>query len=449
MAPPRLSLTFLGTCSGGGPLVNRAWSSACLSVDGKLWLIDCGEGTLMQFMKAGLKTSDISKIFITHCHADHSLGIVPLLYNAMTSASGSNRTDLRVQVYGPSGIRELIRTTLRITQTILNGYYAVHELLTREDMPYPCPTNGMHQNEYAGKDIYCSADGFWREFETAGGLSMDAGPISHRMFCLGYVFKEPPVATSSTSDSSTFDRKSYLEHINRNRDVLIHEKGIKDPTSLIDLLLSTRVPIILPDGHVLSPPPPPLASFPSSTLGRKIVVLGDTHDPWRMRELCMDASLLVHEATNAFIHHSKLQEFKPGYTWCGNSEEKVRERAMSRGHSTPVMAGDFAHAIRARRLVLNHFSAKFAPPPPPSEAFKRGGGWFGLTRHEQGLANIMFEIERQATTSWQRSSPATTHNPPLQQWGTAIAAYDFMTIEIAEHEMTTEWRHEVGEINWN
>lgn len=73
----------------------------------------------------------------------------------------------------------------------------------------------------------------------------------------------------------------------------------------------------------------------------------------------MDATLLVHEATNAYIHHAKLAEFQPGYTWCGNSEPKVRERAISRGHSTPGMAGEFAHAINARRLVLNHFSAKY------------------------------------------------------------------------------------------
>lgn len=72
----------------------------------------------------------------------------------------------------------------------------------------------------------------------------------------------------------------------------------------------------------------------------------------------MDASLLVHEATNAYISREKLAKVRPGYDSCGISESKVRERAMARGHSTPVMAGEFADAIRARRLVLNHFSAK-------------------------------------------------------------------------------------------
>ncbi|KAG8855512.1 hypothetical protein FRB96_007016 [Tulasnella sp. 330] len=380
----------------------------------------------------------------------------------MTSASGTGRTDLRVEIYGPSGLRKLIRNTLESTEIVLNGYYAVHELLMPTDAPYPCPTNEMHQNEYTGRDIYCGSDGLWRNFEKAGGLAIDAGPLSHRIFCLGYVFKEPPsITTPSVGSAPVFDTKFYLEQINRNRDVLINEKGIRDPTSLVDLLISTGTPIILPDGHVLDPPLPPPSEHhePIFTPGRKIVVLGDTHDPWRMRELCMDASLLVHEATNAYIHYSKLQEYQPGYTWCGNSEQKVRERAMSRGHSTPRMAGAFAHAIRARRLVLNHFSAKFVPPPPLSEAFKRGGGWHGLTRLEQGLANIMFEIERQATEAWLGSSSQAAHTsrqrrqsqeqePQMQQWSTAIAAYDFMRIDIPQHEMTTEWRQEVGEMNW-
>ncbi|TFK50249.1 hypothetical protein OE88DRAFT_1661912 [Heliocybe sulcata] len=43
----------------------------------------------------------------------------------------------------------------------------------------------------------------------------------------------------------------------------------------------------------------------------------------------------------------------------GDSYESVEARTRSRGHSTPQMAGAFAMHIRARQLLLNHFSARY------------------------------------------------------------------------------------------
>lgn len=37
--------------------------------------------------------------------------------------------------------------------------------------------------------------------------------------------------------------------------------------------------------------------------------------------------------------------------------EEVQKKARSRGHSTPKEVGEFAKAIKARRVVINHFSA--------------------------------------------------------------------------------------------
>lgn len=39
--------------------------------------------------------------------------------------------------------------------------------------------------------------------------------------------------------------------------------------------------------------------------------------------------------------------------------EETQKKAKSRGHSTPKEVGDFAGAIRARRVVVNHFSAMY------------------------------------------------------------------------------------------
>jgi ribonuclease Z len=70
--------------------------------------------------------------------------------------------------------------------------------------------------------------------------------------------------------------------------------------------------------------------------GRKLVILGDTSDPFGMQAHAMGADLLVHEAT---------------------VEDNPRT-ARARGHSTPHMAGTVAKALEAKRLVLTHFSGK-------------------------------------------------------------------------------------------
>lgn len=93
---------------------------------------------------------------------------------------------------------------------------------------------------------------------------------------------------------------------------------------------------------------PPARDVP----GRKIVVLGDTSDPSAIAPLAQGATLLVHEATNAWLPPD-LE--KNSYSM---TPAEVRSRAISRGHSTPDMAGNFAKLIGAKGLYLNHFSAK-------------------------------------------------------------------------------------------
>jgi ribonuclease Z len=61
--------------------------------------------------------------------------------------------------------------------------YAVHELLTPEDIATPCdPPEILHSSENVGEDILCDERGFWREFAASvrTDVVVDAGPIKHR-----------------------------------------------------------------------------------------------------------------------------------------------------------------------------------------------------------------------------------------------------------------------------
>ncbi len=116
MVAPRMSIKFLGTSSM--PNSTRNYSSLLFKLDNHTVMVDCGEGTQRQFRSRYVgvdeKLANLKTILITHLHADHVLGLVPLLMSIMGptgNAAPMESASPRVEIYGPPGLRALIRTT--------------------------------------------------------------------------------------------------------------------------------------------------------------------------------------------------------------------------------------------------------------------------------------------------------------------------------------------------
>lgn len=71
-------LTFLGT-SASAPSVHRGLTSQIVSHKNQRYLIDCGEGTQRQILRAGVGFRRLTRVLITHGHLDHILGLAGLL----------------------------------------------------------------------------------------------------------------------------------------------------------------------------------------------------------------------------------------------------------------------------------------------------------------------------------------------------------------------------------
>jgi len=71
--------------------------------EGDLYLLDCGEGTQLQWRRAGLRFSKLRAICISHLHGDHVNGLVGLL---QTLSLGGREHPL--EVIGPPGIEALL-----------------------------------------------------------------------------------------------------------------------------------------------------------------------------------------------------------------------------------------------------------------------------------------------------------------------------------------------------
>ena len=73
-----LSVLFLGT-AGAAPTAQRGLPAFLVRRSGVSLLIDCGEGTQRQLLRSGAGLVDVDEILITHCHADHFLGLPGML----------------------------------------------------------------------------------------------------------------------------------------------------------------------------------------------------------------------------------------------------------------------------------------------------------------------------------------------------------------------------------
>lgn len=101
-------LILLGT--KGGPRVDgtgRRNPSALLLIDGTPCLVDCGYGTSLQLLAAGVPIDTLRYIFITHHHSDHNLDYGPLVYNAWATGR-----PMRIDAYGPPGLKRMTRAYL-------------------------------------------------------------------------------------------------------------------------------------------------------------------------------------------------------------------------------------------------------------------------------------------------------------------------------------------------
>ena len=93
-----IEITFLGTVSGI-PSKERNTSAIVLeysSYKKETLLFDCGEGTQRQMQIAGISFMDIDKIFITHWHADHFAGLLPLI-----ATMNLEKRKRELKIFGP------------------------------------------------------------------------------------------------------------------------------------------------------------------------------------------------------------------------------------------------------------------------------------------------------------------------------------------------------------
>ncbi len=230
-----MELVFLGT-GASIPTESRNSSAIVLLREGEILLFDCGEGTQRQMIRAHIGFRRKMKIFITHMHGDHTLGLLGLI---QTLSLLGRRDEL--QVYGPPGLRTFLSSALSSL-----GVKARFPVETREVRPGTV----IEEPKY----------------------TVEAVRADHveESFSFGLLEKERP---------GRFDTQRAVE--------------IGVPEGPIRTQIQQGKTVILRDGTVVEPedilgPPRP---------GRKIVYSGDTRPCIEVADLAQGADILIHEAT--------------------------------------------------------------------------------------------------------------------------------------------------------
>ena len=239
-----IRLFFFGT-GGSWPTPQRNTLSVGVRINDEAILFDCGESTQTALMKSSLSLMKIRKIFITHFHGDHFLGLPGLIQ----TMSFYGRTD-PLEIYGPIGASSVLGNLLSI------GYYSLNFEIRIEEL------KGNSSVDF-------------------GDYSVAYAEASHTVPALSYSLIEK---NYSKLDESKIERlkvpRRLLEKIRKEGSAQVNGNTI----NLEDISAGVRK-------------------------GRKVSYSGDTRRAKNLLDLFRDSTVLIHESTGEKSNEEKVSSY--------------------------------------------------------------------------------------------------------------------------------------------
>ncbi|WP_432644486.1 ribonuclease Z [Methanobrevibacter sp.] len=228
-----MEIIFLGTSSAVHSYT-RNHPAIILKAFGEVMLFDCGEGTQKQLIYAKVSPMKISKIFISHYHGDHILGLPGLL-----QSMNFRGRETKLTIYGPKGLNALKDTIFNL------GYCKI-------DFPIEFIEIGTET------------------IESCEEYTIKSQNVNHQVPCLAYSIEE--------LKKPRFLREKAIE------------LGVPVGPAFKKLHNGEEVEI---DGKIIKPK----QVLGPARKGNKITYSGDTTPCEEMIEFAKDSTVLIHEST--------------------------------------------------------------------------------------------------------------------------------------------------------
>jgi ribonuclease Z len=300
-----LSVLFLGTAASV-PTARRGTAAQLVRRGGERILVDCGEGTQRQLLRSGVGVVDVDDILITHCHADHYLGLPGLL-----KTYGLRAREAPLRLYGPPGLKALMTTLSPV----------VGRLPFRVDLTELRPGTELRRD----------------------GYRIDAFATDHRIASLGFALVE--------------DQRPGRFDLDAARALGVPEGPMFGQLQHGgEVVLDSGVTVT--PGQVVGPARP----------GRRIVFSGDTRPCRGVFDAALGADVLVHEAT--FLDEEQERAAETGHTTAAQAACLARDAGvhllvlthLSTRHLARAIAAE-ARAEFAETVVAHDFDVIELPLP--------------------------------------------------------------------------------------
>ncbi len=191
-----MKLRILGT-SSAFPTRTRNHTANLLNYSGESLLFDCGEGTQRQLRISNENPQKITKIFISHWHGDHVLGLPGLL-----QSMGMNRRTSRLEIYGPVGTKKKLDAIMKAYESDRLSYRIdIFELKNKT-------VKTIFENEK---------------------YKINSVLLTHPIPCLGYAFEEKEkirIDTSFLKELGVKTKHPSLRDLTLKKDIIIDGKKI-------------------------------------------------------------------------------------------------------------------------------------------------------------------------------------------------------------------------------
>jgi ribonuclease Z len=196
-------------CGTGSPEPSVATSQACtlVSVGGKMFLFDVGEGATKSLGNSDVPIKDIERVFITHFHSDHFNGLATFINQSWIWGRSQP-----LDVMGPTGTVEVVGA-LNSAYTIDNGFRVdnMSDLAATRAAGQACPTDIKFPQGARSVRVY-----------EQDGITIDAHLVEHHPVepALGYVigYQGKKVFISGDTEVSPLNMPAM-----QNADLVVHE----------------------------------------------------------------------------------------------------------------------------------------------------------------------------------------------------------------------------------
>jgi ribonuclease BN (tRNA processing enzyme) len=207
--PPKIGthIVTLGTTAGPLPRKDRAQASNLLIVNGTPYLIDAGDGAARRVVQSRVNFLDVTTVFITHNHSDHTAGLATLL-NAQWEYAKRTPTN----VYGPPGTERLIAGAIQ--------YFTVNaETRSTEEKTWPLSRTFVGHDVAVGL-VYADANIRVTAVENTHFHFAADNPFAGQHKSYSYRFQTPDKTIVFTGDTGPSDAVTELA---KGADVLVSE----------------------------------------------------------------------------------------------------------------------------------------------------------------------------------------------------------------------------------